>query len=46
MTPAREAAARLTREREDAEVARLLDESAPEDNALLEEFAGTLADGL
>ncbi len=34
------------REREDAEIARLLEESAVEDHALIEEFAGALRDGL
>jgi hypothetical protein len=43
---AKAAAAKLRRERQDAEVARLLDESAAEDGALLQEFAGTVADGL
>jgi hypothetical protein len=36
----------LRRERDDAEIARILNENAAEDRALLEEFAGTLADGL
>ncbi|MBV8644429.1 MAG: hypothetical protein JO225_10990 [Candidatus Eremiobacteraeota bacterium] len=46
LAAAREAALRLRRQREDAEIARLLDEGADEDRALLDEFAGTLADGL
>ena len=36
----------LVRTQCDEEVERLLDESADEDRALLEEFSGTLADGL
>jgi len=43
---AREAAKRLAREREDEELARILDENADEDKALLREFAGTMGDGL
>jgi hypothetical protein len=43
---AKAAAMRVLRQREDAEIARILDESADEDRALLEEFSGTLADGL
>jgi hypothetical protein len=43
---AKEAAARIQRARADAQVARILNESADEDRALLEEFVGTVADGL
>ena len=43
---AKAAAMSVLRQREDAEIARILDESADEDRALLEEFSGTLADGL
>ena len=43
---AKAAAIRVLRQREDEEIARILDESADEDRALLEEFSGTLADGL
>jgi len=46
LAAAREAALRIRRERDDVEIARILDESADEDRALLEEFAGTAADGL
>jgi uncharacterized protein (DUF1778 family) len=46
LSAAREAARRVLREREDAELARILDESADEDRALLEEFSGLMADGL
>jgi len=46
LAAAREAALRLRRERDDAEIARILNENAAEDRALLEEFARTLADGL
>ena len=45
LAASREAALRVHRERDDAEIARILDENAPEDRALLEEFAGALADG-
>ena len=43
---AKAAAVRVLRQREDEEIARILDESADEDRALLEELSGTLADGL
>lgn len=43
---AKEAAARLRRERLDAEIARCLTESADDDRLLLDEFAGVAADGL
>jgi hypothetical protein len=33
------------RQREDQELARILDERAEDDRALLEEFAGTISDG-
>jgi fructose-specific component phosphotransferase system IIB-like protein len=46
LAAAKEAALRIQRARADAEVARILNESADEDRALLEEFAGTTADGL
>jgi uncharacterized protein (DUF1778 family) len=46
LSAAREAARRVLREREDAELARILEESAEEDRVLLGEFSGTLADGL
>lgn len=46
LAAARDAALRLRRERDDAEIARILTESAAEDRALLEEFAGTMSDGL
>lgn len=42
----REAVQRINREREDRELARILDESAEEDADLLAEFSGTVADGL
>ncbi len=37
---------RINREREDRELARILDHSAEEDAELLAEFSGTVADGL
>ena len=43
---AKAAAVRVLRQREDEEIVRILDESADEDRTLLEEFSGTLADGL
>jgi hypothetical protein len=43
---AREAVSRLHRERLDAEIARCLAETASDDVALADEFAGTSADGL
>ncbi|MDB5041071.1 MAG: hypothetical protein JWN27_1797 [Candidatus Eremiobacteraeota bacterium] len=46
LSAAKEAAVRILRERADAQVARILSESADEDRALLQEFVGTLADGL
>ena len=46
LAAAKAAAAKVRRERQDAEIVRLLDESAAEDRALLEEFTGTVADGL
>lgn len=42
----KEAALRVQREREDAEIARICTESAERDRALAEESAGTAADGL
>lgn len=42
----REAVQRINREREDRDLARILDESAEEDAQLLAEFSGTVADGL
>ena len=45
LAASREAALRVHRERDDAEIARILDENVPEDRALLDEFAGTVADG-
>lgn len=42
----REAVARLHRERLDDEIIRCLAETAADDIALLDEFAGTMADGL
>ena len=42
---AREAALRIRRRRDDAELARILDESAADDRALLDEFDGTAGDG-
>jgi hypothetical protein len=46
VSAAKEAAVRIQRERADAQVARILSESADEDRSLLQEFVGTLADGL
>lgn len=46
LTAARDAVARLRRERVDAEVGRILAEDAAENLALLAEFAHTMADGL
>ncbi len=43
---AREAVARLRRQRLDAEIARCLQETADEDVAVLADFSGTNADGL
>jgi hypothetical protein len=43
---AKEAAAKIQRARADARVARILNGSAGEDRALLEQFVGTVADGL
>jgi len=43
---AKEAVQRLLRQRLDAEIARCLAETAPDDVALTDEFAGTAADGL
>ncbi len=43
---ARDAVARLQRERLDAEIAQCLAETADDDLALADEFAGTAADGL
>jgi DNA-binding FrmR family transcriptional regulator len=43
---AREAVARLHRQRLDAEIARCLAETASDDLELAEEFARTVADGL
>lgn len=43
---AREAALRVRRERENRELAAILDASADEDGLLLAEFDGTAADGL
>ena len=45
LASARDAALRIQRQRGDAELRRILDECAGEDRGLLEEFAGTLADG-
>jgi uncharacterized protein (DUF1778 family) len=46
LAAAREAVARLRRERLDAEVGRVLAEDADENLAILAEFAHTMADGL
>lgn len=43
---AKDAVSRLHRQRLDAEIARCLAETASDDAALAEEFAGTAADGL
>ena len=45
LAAAKEAALRIRRQRDDAEIARILDESAGEDRAQLDEFAGTVGDG-
>jgi hypothetical protein len=42
----KQAAARVLEDRLNAEIARCLAESADDDRALLEEFAGVTADGL
>lgn len=46
LAAAREAAVRIRRQRDDAEIARILDASAENDRAILAEFAATTADGL
>ena len=43
---AKEVALRVQRAKEDAEILRILAESADDDRALLDEFAATTADGL
>ncbi|GAC1414182.1 MAG: hypothetical protein NVS2B17_32710 [Candidatus Velthaea sp.] len=43
---AKEAALRIGREREDAEIGRICAENADRDAELAQEFSGTLADGL
>jgi len=46
VTASREAALRVRREREDRELAEILDARADDDRDLLAEFDGTTADGL
>ena len=46
LAAAREAAARIRRQRLDEEIVRCLDETADEDAVLAAEFAGTAGDGL
>ena len=43
---AKEVAMRVQRAREDAEILRILEEGAADDQALLDEFSGTASDGL
>ena len=46
ISAAKDAVARLRRQRLDAEIVRCLAETASDDVALADEFAGTAADGL